>query len=149
MGSPTTVMNTLKSRNSNIYRIVISLLIFLLGVGATVLYVVTQTTVSFQVPSRFNGTDLFFVDVTCSPFQNEGKDCLKIVEKATNHLGSDIVTYRNSFYCEAGYDLRQRQLPVIDYYYGASALCRDGTYSFSDNRSGTCSWHRGVLQWFY
>lgn len=30
---------------------------------------------------------------------------------------------------------------------GASALCRDGTYSFSHHRRGTCSWHGGVKKW--
>lgn len=30
---------------------------------------------------------------------------------------------------------------------GASALCRDGTYSFSKNRRGTCSHHGGVAKW--
>jgi hypothetical protein len=30
---------------------------------------------------------------------------------------------------------------------GASAKCRDGTYSFSQNRRGTCSGHGGVTQW--
>jgi len=30
---------------------------------------------------------------------------------------------------------------------GASALCRDGTYSFSQSRSGTCSHHGGVQSW--
>jgi len=30
---------------------------------------------------------------------------------------------------------------------GASALCRDGTYSFSRNRRGTCSHHGGVSKW--
>jgi uncharacterized protein YgiM (DUF1202 family) len=30
---------------------------------------------------------------------------------------------------------------------GASALCRDGTYSFSASRRGTCSRHGGVAQW--
>ncbi|MFN8027122.1 MAG: DUF3761 domain-containing protein [Acidimicrobiia bacterium] len=30
---------------------------------------------------------------------------------------------------------------------GATAQCRDGTYSFSQNRSGTCSGHGGVAQW--
>ena len=31
---------------------------------------------------------------------------------------------------------------------GATALCRDGTYSFSQHRSGTCSHHGGVAKWF-
>jgi len=30
---------------------------------------------------------------------------------------------------------------------GASARCRDGTYSFSEHRRGTCSRHGGVAQW--
>jgi len=31
---------------------------------------------------------------------------------------------------------------------GATAQCNDGTYSFSQHRQGTCSYHRGVAQWF-
>jgi uncharacterized protein YraI len=30
---------------------------------------------------------------------------------------------------------------------GASARCRDGTYSFSQSRRGTCSRHGGVSRW--
>lgn len=30
---------------------------------------------------------------------------------------------------------------------GATALCRDGTYSFSRTRRGTCSHHGGVARW--
>lgn len=30
---------------------------------------------------------------------------------------------------------------------GASALCNDGTYSYSTTRSGTCSGHGGVYIW--
>jgi hypothetical protein len=30
---------------------------------------------------------------------------------------------------------------------GATAKCRDGTFSFSQHRSGTCSRHGGVAQW--
>jgi hypothetical protein len=28
-----------------------------------------------------------------------------------------------------------------------SAICRDGTYSYSSNRRGTCSHHGGVARW--
>lgn len=28
-----------------------------------------------------------------------------------------------------------------------TAVCRDGTESFSRHASGTCSWHGGVRQW--
>jgi len=30
---------------------------------------------------------------------------------------------------------------------GASAQCRDGSYSFSQSRRGTCSHHGGVSRW--
>lgn len=30
---------------------------------------------------------------------------------------------------------------------GATAICKDGTYSFSQNRRGTCSGHGGVAEW--
>ena len=30
---------------------------------------------------------------------------------------------------------------------GASARCRDGSYSFSQHHSGTCSHHGGVAEW--
>jgi hypothetical protein len=30
---------------------------------------------------------------------------------------------------------------------GATARCEDGTYSFSESRSGTCSHHEGVAEW--
>jgi hypothetical protein len=32
--------------------------------------------------------------------------------------------------------------------FGASAKCKDGTYSFSENRRGTCSRHGGVSIWY-
>jgi hypothetical protein len=28
-----------------------------------------------------------------------------------------------------------------------TAVCRDGSYSYSAHRSGTCSYHGGVAQW--
>lgn len=30
---------------------------------------------------------------------------------------------------------------------GATAKCRDGTWSFSQHHSGTCSGHKGVARW--
>jgi Protein of unknown function (DUF3761) len=30
---------------------------------------------------------------------------------------------------------------------GATAQCRDGSYSFSQSRRGTCSHHGGVVKW--
>lgn len=32
--------------------------------------------------------------------------------------------------------------------YGPTALCRDGSYSYSANHRGTCSHHKGVRTWY-
>jgi len=40
---------------------------------------------------------------------------------------------------------RPRYSPVTPV--GASAKCKDGTYSFSRSRRGTCSYHGGVASW--
>lgn len=29
-----------------------------------------------------------------------------------------------------------------------TAICKDGTYSYSESRQGTCSWHNGVWFWY-
>jgi hypothetical protein len=33
--------------------------------------------------------------------------------------------------------------------HGATAKCRDGTYSYSQHASGTCSHHGGVRRWIH
>lgn len=42
---------------------------------------------------------------------------------------------------------RQEQKRAAAERLGATAICRDGTYSYSANRRGTCSHHGGVAQW--
>src|SRR5437899_6848231 len=42
---------------------------------------------------------------------------------------------------------QQPQQPVPTAPTGATARCRDGTYSFSRHHSGTCSHHGGVAMW--
>jgi hypothetical protein len=41
----------------------------------------------------------------------------------------------------------QRPVRAVRAPSGASAKCRDGTYSFSQSRRGTCSHHGGVGEW--
>jgi hypothetical protein len=43
--------------------------------------------------------------------------------------------------------VRPKATPQTSAPQGATALCRDGTYSFSQHRSGTCSHHGGVSKW--
>lgn len=49
----------------------------------------------------------------------------------------DTTNYNNSYSTKTTYDKSQN----------ATALCRDGTYSYSANRRGTCSHHGGVKYW--
>ena len=37
-----------------------------------------------------------------------------------------------------------QRLPVLE---KPTAICRDGTYSYSQTRQGTCSHHGGVAEW--
>jgi hypothetical protein len=53
-------------------------------------------------------------------------------------------TYRNTDGATVHAPARSRSGKVPD---GASARCRDGTYSFSRHHSGTCSRHGGVDAW--
>jgi hypothetical protein len=39
--------------------------------------------------------------------------------------------------------------PPRDWPGGTTAQCRDRSFSTSDSRSGTCSWHGGVAFWRY
>jgi len=40
-------------------------------------------------------------------------------------------------------------LPTIDSLQGITAICHDGTYSYSQHQRGTCSHHGGVMQWIH
>lgn len=55
---------------------------------------------------------------------------------------SDVKFYTNSFGERVQSPTYYSSPPA-----GATALCRDGTYSFSKNRRGTCSGHGGVQKW--
>ena len=60
----------------------------------------------------------------------------------SNRLIGSIKYYTNSRGERVQSPTRYNQPPA-----GATALCRDGTYSFSRNRRGTCSGHGGVAKW--
>lgn len=55
---------------------------------------------------------------------------------------SEVRYYKNSQGEKVQSPTRYNQIPK-----GATALCKDGTYSFSRSRRGTCSGHGGVARW--
>ncbi len=60
-------------------------------------------------------------------------------------------SYAPNYGCGSGYYENAygscTRSPSKKYSFGATAICRDRTYSFSRTRSGTCSWHGGVSSW--
>jgi hypothetical protein len=70
---------------------------------------------------------------------------LPVVATPTNYSNSDLSNnnyYTNSSGQEVHSPAYSASVPA-----GASARCNDGTYSFSQHRSGTCSGHGGVSTW--
>jgi len=73
----------------------------------------------------------------------------RVVNKTSNNRISETQKTKTSVKYYTNSNGQKIQSPT---YYnsapaGATALCRDGTYSFSQNRRGTCSHHGGVARW--
>lgn len=62
--------------------------------------------------------------------------------KSPNHESGKIKYYTNSRGERVQSPTHYDSAPA-----GATAICRDGTYSFSRSRRGTCSHHGGVARW--
>jgi hypothetical protein len=86
---------------------------------------------AFATPLTFAASSASLV-ASISPVEARGL--------ASSYCGSD--TYVNS---RGNCVQRPRTAPSVPA--GASAQCRDGTYSFSQSRRGTCSHHGGVARW--
>jgi uncharacterized protein YgiM (DUF1202 family) len=71
----------------------------------------------------------------------------------TNNSKNNLITPNNNFNSTIRYytNIENKQVQAPTYYNsipeGATAVCRDGTYSFSLNERGTCSRHGGVARW--
>ncbi|MGA2644526.1 MAG: DUF3761 domain-containing protein [Candidatus Sulfotelmatobacter sp.] len=74
---------------------------------------------------------LFFLTIQ-SPTLEAAPSCPRSNEHSTQSTETELHEQRHL--CE-----RQGR--------GATAQCRDGSYSFSQSRRGTCSHHRGVAKW--
>ena len=69
--------------------------------------------------------------------REEGAFVLRILAAVLLSLATGCVTI----------NANQPPPPVAEEQQPPSAVCRDGTYSYSAHRSGTCSYHGGVAQW--
>lgn len=68
--------------------------------------------------------------------------------KPTPVVDQSANTYTNSYYTNSDGNKVQSPTHYDSAPAGATAKCRDGTYSFSQHRSGTCSHHGGVDIWY-
>jgi len=66
----------------------------------------------------------------------------KVSYSVSTHNSSAVKHYTNSKGRRVQSPTHYNSAPA-----GATALCRDGTYSFSESRRGTCSHHGGVDRW--
>ena len=80
----------------------------------------------------------------------------KVSEDVTTQPVNEVITkgtYVAPVYCPNGTYVNTYGNTVCSPYSspttpsGATAICRDGSYSFSQSRSGTCSHHGGVSRW--
>ena len=99
-------------------------------------------------------------DCTCSWIKvyyngNVGYVSSKYLYKPTANNYSNTNSHSNNSSSSVKYYTNSEKVKVQSPTYynsqptGATALCRDGTYSFSRNRRGTCSHHGGVAKWLY
>jgi len=66
---------------------------------------------------------------------------------APRSVGGNTATAGRSFYTNSQGEAVHRPTRANQAPPGASAQCRDGSYSFSAHRRGTCSHHGGVARW--
>lgn len=70
-----------------------------------------------------------------------------IVVSLAFNLFTNSVLATTGYYTNSNSDKISSPLKTTVAPKGASAKCKDGTYSFSKHRSGTCSGHKGVNKW--
>ncbi|MCC7432793.1 DUF3761 domain-containing protein [Candidatus Peregrinibacteria bacterium] len=67
--------------------------------------------------------------------------------KCVQYLSAKSPTTTNHYVNSAG-KVIQSPTRYVSKPSGATAKCKDGTYSFSKSRRGTCSGHKGVSVWY-
>jgi hypothetical protein len=92
-----------------------------------------------------NWTKIFYngkSGYVCNTFLKNVSSSSKRYGYSSTSSNTEIKYYRNS---------KGRKVQSPTYYStvpaGATAVCNDGTYSFSYSRRGTCSHHGGVRKW--
>jgi hypothetical protein len=76
-----------------------------------------------------------------------------VAEPPARHVASPSTTHaidcKRGYYKNVSGHCVRRPVKAATAPAGATAKCRDGSYSFSEHASGTCSHHGGVLRWIH
>jgi len=67
--------------------------------------------------------------------------------RQTQHSAAPRTTGGSEYYINVDGHSVHRPVKSQSQPQGATARCRDGSWSFSENRRGTCSHHGGVASW--
>jgi len=70
-----------------------------------------------------------------------------IIAKDTSHTTQQRVPATSDYYTNSAGHQVHRPMQSPSQPQGATAQCRDGSWSFSENHRGTCSHHGGVARW--
>jgi hypothetical protein len=68
---------------------------------------------------------------------------------ATARIAAVAPTCKSGYYKNVSSHCVKRPTRAATVPAGATAKCRDATYSFSEHASGTCSHHGGVARWIH
>jgi len=66
---------------------------------------------------------------------------------STSVNAKQLIECSSGYYLNTGGNCVKRPTAASQVPAGATARCRDGSYSFSQSRRGTCSHHGGVWTW--
>jgi uncharacterized protein YraI len=137
-------------------------LLFVLTLGAQTQIKITSTNLNLRSTPSTSGSVITVIPKGTKVEIDANCDCKWIAVNYDNKIGyvnsgylesppkhvanysgnATIKYYTNSFGEKVQSPTYYNSVPA-----GATALCRDGTYSFSRNRRGTCSHHGGVAKW--
>ena len=92
----------------------------------------TPRPTSIPVPTRYIAPTATYIAPTTPPAANQ----------SSGLTNDNYYTNVNGTQVHSPADSTDGSIPA-----GATAKCNDGTYSFSQHHSGTCSGHEGVAQW--
>ena len=72
---------------------------------------------------------------------------ISLLGNPPNVHATQMIECKSGTYLNSGGSCVKRPTAATQVPAGATALCRDGSYSFSQSRRGTCSYHGGVRTW--